>query len=68
MKVMFSESLAVLSTLEKFVLGQVKKKASMKFSDFIFFYGVITAYVLKYVYYQHGAASYFTFFLEQFET
>ena len=50
MKVVFSESLAVLSTLEKFVLGVVKK-VSLKFIDFIFFYHVITAYVLKHVYY-----------------
>jgi hypothetical protein len=50
MKVMFSESLAVLSTLEKFVLGLVKE-VSLKFDDFVFFYRVITVYVLKHVYY-----------------
>jgi hypothetical protein len=50
MKVMFSESLAELSMLEKFVLGLVTE-VSMKFNDFIFFYHVITAYVLKHVYY-----------------
>ena len=50
MTVMFSESLAILSVLEKFVLGVVKK-VSMKFNDFVFFYHVITAYVLKHVYY-----------------
>lgn len=60
MIVMFIESSALLNTLEKFVLGLVQK-VSMKFNDFLFFYHVITASVLKHVY---GAASYhFTFLL-----